>query len=83
MGRERLRPTRIRDKMMISRNRIIRLKDVASFEGNVAINNLESLVDEMFKDAESVSIENFERRYKINEKQILIDDICRLQKEKE
>lgn len=68
---------------MIPRNKIIRLKDVASFEGNVAINNLESLVDEVFKNTETVSIENFERRYKINEKQILIDDICRLQKEKE
>ena len=62
-------------------NFVIHLKDVKSFEGNINLNSLEAIVDDAFKGFRTISIENQEKRYCKEERQELVDEIYRLQKE--
>lgn len=61
-------------------NFIIRLKELESFEGNQNINSVEAIVDEAFKSYLTISIEDKEKRYYKEERQVLLDEICELQK---
>ncbi len=64
-------------------NMVIALDTIKSFEGNLFINNVESLVDEVFKDYRTISIEGHEKKYRREERLALLDKICKLQNEKE
>lgn len=62
-----------------SKNIIIHLKDIESFDGNIILNSVEALVDDAFKTCCTISIEDQERKFSENEKQELIKEIERLQ----
>ncbi len=61
-------------------NLVISLDTIKSFDGNLFINNVEKLVDEGFKDYRTISIEGHEKKYCKEERQALLDEICKLQR---
>jgi len=73
-----LRPTRIRDMIMPIGNCIISLEEL-SFNGNQSINNLDSLLEELFKAVRTISIEGHERKFNSDERDELMAEINRLQ----
>ena len=64
-------------------NLVIPLDTIKSFEGNLFINNVEKLVDEGFGDYHTISIDGYEKEYCREERQALLDEICKLQKQEE
>ena len=64
-------------------NLVISLDTIKSFDGNLFINNVEKLVDEGFKDCRTISIDGYEKKYCKEERQALLDEICKLQRQEE
>ena len=58
-------------------NCIISLEDLV-FSGNQTINNLHTLLEELFRAVRTVSIEGFDRRYTLTEIDALIAEIEKL-----
>lgn len=70
-----MRPTRNRDNVMPIGHCIIKLEEVSSFVGNKDLNSLDAILDELFKAVVTISIENQEKKYSVNEKQLLVNEI--------